>query len=204
LTFCAQCGARTDGAFCSNCGMQNRHHVAPATDAPVAPANVEAAYPFAVPAAPAAPSEAAARVPEGPARRALVTETRVVMLAFLVPVVTSAVVLFAQHVSGVEDVTRFPELVRQPVSNLILGILAYTAVGAVVPLVLVLLARTGQPPKTLGIALPGLRSDLWPALGIAALAYVTEVAMAIPLAPIIEHDKSLISSVPVGSVPSTT
>ena len=71
-------------------------------------------------------------LPEGKLRSSLVWETRFLMVAFLVPTVTAAVVLFAKHVSGVGTVTRFPVIVANPVTNLVLGILSYGSVAAVV------------------------------------------------------------------------
>ena len=139
---------------------------------------------------------------EGHERRTLRLETTFVMLAFLVPAVVSAVVLFARHLSGVGGITQFPDIVRgQPVTNLVLGIIAYSPVIAAVPLALLLLARTGQPPSELGLGVPRL-SDWFPGLGLAVGAFCGEIAAAIVLSPVIIHHKSLVSSVPVGHVPS--
>ncbi len=142
-------------------------------------------------------------VAEGPSRRSLVWETRFVMVAFLVPAVMAAVILFARHEAGVGTVTRFPDLVQgQPVVNLILGILDYLPVAAIVPLALFLLARTGQPPSVLGLGVPSLRGDLLPGLGIAAAAFGSEFIILIPLAPLLAGHRSLINTVPVGHVPA--
>jgi membrane protease YdiL (CAAX protease family) len=141
-------------------------------------------------------------VADGTSRRRLVWETRWVMVAFLLPAVTAAVILFAQHEAGVANITRFPDLVQgQPVVNLVLGILAYLPVAAMVPLALFLLARTGQPPAVMGLGLPSLRGDLLPGLGIAAAAFGSEFIILIPLAPLLAHRSSLINSVATGHVP---
>jgi membrane protease YdiL (CAAX protease family) len=125
------------------------------------------------------------------------------MVAFLMPAVMAAVILFARHEAGVGTVTRFPDLVRgQPVVNLILGILDYLPVAAIVPLALFLLARTGQPPSVLGLGVPSIRGDLLPGLGIAAAAFGSEFIILIPLAPLLAGHSSLINSVPVGHVPA--
>jgi membrane protease YdiL (CAAX protease family) len=140
---------------------------------------------------------------EGPARRRLVWETRFVMVAFLLPAVMAAVVLFAQHVAGVASVTRFPNIVSgQPVTNLVLGILDYFPVAAMVPLALFLLSRTGQPPHVLGFAVPRFFADILPGLGLAAASWATEFAILIPLAPLLVHHTSLFNEVPTGHVPS--
>jgi uncharacterized protein len=124
------------------------------------------------------------------------------MVAFLLPSVSAAVVLFVQHVSGVGNVTRFPVIVAgHPVTNLVVGILSYLSVAAVVPLALLLLARTGQDPAQLGLGMPSLRLDVWPGLGLAALSFASEIAMLIVLAPVIARDSALVNKVSVGSVP---
>jgi membrane protease YdiL (CAAX protease family) len=139
---------------------------------------------------------------DGLDRRNLVWETRFVMVAFLLPVVSSAVIVLAQHVSGVGNITRFPVIISgHPVSNLIVGILSYLAVAAVVPLALLLLSRTGQPPGVLGLGVPNLLADIWPGLGLAALSFVAEIPVAIVLSPALAHDSSLINRISIGHVP---
>ncbi len=140
-------------------------------------------------------------VDAGATRTMLVWETRFVMVAFLVPAVLAAVVVFAQHEAGVGGVTPFPSVVRQPVENMVLGILAYLAVGALVPLALFLLVRSGRTAASLGIGLPGLRSDLVPGLGLAAASFLGEFVILIPFAPLLAHNSSLVSHVSIGHVP---
>ena len=82
--------------------------------------------------------EGADHHPAGAGRRTgrdgLVWETRFVMVAFLLPTVMAAVILFAQHEAGVASITRFPgHRPTQPVVNLMLGILDYLPVAAMVP-----------------------------------------------------------------------
>ena len=115
-----------------------------------------------------------------PTQHYLRWETVFVMLAFLVPSVTGAVVVFAQHVSGVGVVQRFQVLIEgHPLENMIIGMIAYLAVACVVPLALLLLSRTGQGPKVLGLGWPGLRSDIWPALGIIGASWGSEIVLLI-------------------------
>ncbi len=124
------------------------------------------------------------------------------MLAFLLPAVMAAVILFAQHEEGVASVARFPTIVQaQPVVNLILGIFAYLPVAAVVPLALFLLARTGQPPSVMGLGVPSFLGDVLPGLGIAAAAFGSELIILVPLSPLLIHHSSLINQVPTGHVP---
>jgi membrane protease YdiL (CAAX protease family) len=134
-------------------------------------------------------------------RRSLVTETRVVMIAFLVPSVLAAVALLAKQVNGVGPVTRFPSLAHNQLANMIIGILVYLAVAAVVPLALYLLSRTGQRPRDLGINLPSFRKDVWPAAGLIAASLGSNFALAIVLAPLLLKNSHLLSNNAVGQVP---
>lgn len=135
-----------------------------------------------------------------PTRRDLVLETWFVQLAFLVPGVLAAVDLLAQHVGGVATVTRFPTVLPgHPLENLILGVLNYLEVGAVVPLGLLLLSRTGQRPADFGLTRPWAARDLWPALGLTAASYGVTYLAAIPFVPL--EKTSLFNSVPIGNVP---
>lgn len=132
----------------------------------------------------------------------LVWETRFVMLAFLLPVVTNAVLVLAQHFSGVSDITRTSNiLVGQPLANMFLEIFAYLSVASVVPLALFLLARTGQTPSVLGIGAPRFKRDVFPALGIGAAAFGLEVVLLIPFALLLSHHSALFNSVSIGHVP---
>ncbi len=137
-----------------------------------------------------------------PTQRSLRWETVFVMVAFLVPSVTSAVVEFAQHVSGVGTVTRFPVVINgHPLENMIIGMIAYLAVASVVPIALLLLSRTGQGPKVLGLGWPGLRSDIIPALGLIGASWGCEIAVLIALGPLLTANSKFNAPSPVGNVP---
>ncbi|MFI5035494.1 MAG: CPBP family intramembrane glutamic endopeptidase [Acidimicrobiales bacterium] len=141
-------------------------------------------------------------LPEGHARRMLAWETRLVMFAFLVSGVISAVLVLAAHVTGVADIARFPVIVHShPVLNMLLGMLAYVPVLSVVPLALFLLARTGQTPSVLGLGVRHVPRDLLPALGIGAAAFGLEVAMLLPFAGLLVHHHGWITSVSVSHEP---
>jgi membrane protease YdiL (CAAX protease family) len=150
-----------------------------------------------------APPTAPVVIGDGPTRRNLVWETRFVMLAFLLPSVSSAVIVFVQHVSGVGNITRFPVIVAgHPVTNLVVGILEYLSVAAVVPLALLLLSRTGQPPTILGLGAPRFGLDIWPGLGLAAASFGAEIPLALVLSPLLKRGSSLVNNVSIGHVPS--
>ena len=187
------------GVFCTDCGASTARTDLRARQGYVArPFRLQSDDDPEVPLAPALPGPQ-----DDPASRSYLRwETVLVMVAFLVPLVTAAVVLFAEHVAGVGGITRFPDFVRdQPVTNLVIGIVSYLSVLSIVPLALFLLARTGDTPSALGLGAPGLVSDLLPGLGIAVSSFLAEVVILIPLAPLLVHHKWLVSTVSVGHVP---
>jgi len=141
--------------------------------------------------------------PHALTRNSLVWETRWVLVAFLVPSVTAAVAILVQHAEGVTDINRFQTFVNgQPLTNMILGILVYLGIGAIVPITLLLLARTGQTPSVLGLGVPSWMLDVWPGLGLAAMSYGAEVVVLIPFAPFLAHHSGLVVHPAITSVPS--
>jgi membrane protease YdiL (CAAX protease family) len=152
--------------------------------------------------APAARAEAPAIRIEAQSRPGLIWETCFVELAFLLPGIAAAVQVLVAHLGGVSDIGLFSTVVPgHPVEDLIVGIFSYLAVGAVVPLGLLLLARTGQGPAVLGLGMPGLRSDLWPAIGIVLSGYAVAVLATLPFSALLAHHSGLFSQVHVGHVP---
>ena len=124
------------------------------------------------------------------------------MAAFLVPSVGAAIVPLVQHAEGVGDINRFPTYVQgNPLTNMILGMVTYVGLGAVVPIALFLLARTGVNPRSIGVGLPSFFLDVVPGLGLAALSYATEIAVLIPFSPLLVHDQNLVNSPVIGTVP---
>lgn len=125
------------------------------------------------------------------------------MLAFLAPGVVSAVIILSKHVSGAQNFTPFPTIVHhQPVVNLLLLILAYLPVASTVPLALLLLSRTGQGPRVLGMGLPSLTEDVVPGLGIGALAFLCEIVLLIPFAQLLTDHPGLVAKISVGHLPT--
>jgi membrane protease YdiL (CAAX protease family) len=151
----------------------------PPADWPPAPAD----WVFWAPPEPAAPVKAAELTRSG-----LVTETRLVMVAGLFPWIVSAVVIIGTHLGTGKQLSQLPTYTPgQPVLNTVLGLLSYMPVAAVVPLALLLLARTGQRPADLGLTRIG-RLDLPAAIGIAAAAFGCELVLAFVLAPL-DHSR---------------
>jgi membrane protease YdiL (CAAX protease family) len=112
----------------------------------------------------------------------LVLETRLMMIALLAPWIISAVLTLAVHEISNTSLTQLPTYdPHQPVANVVLGLISYLPVAAVVPLALLLLARTGQRPADLGLT--GARwPDLGVAAGLAAVGLGCEFVLAIPFA----------------------
>lgn len=125
-----------------------------------------------------------------PTRRVLVWETVCVLLAFLALPVTTAVVVLARHLGGTGDIDRFDSAVPgHPLAGFFLGMLSYIAVGAIVPLVLLLLWRSGVRPVDLGLRWPRLRSDWLPGLGLGVTAFATAVVVFLPFEPLLHHSR---------------
>jgi membrane protease YdiL (CAAX protease family) len=145
---------------------------------------------------PAAPADWQFWVPPGPrfpvlsgelTRRDLVLETRLMMIALLAPWIITAVLTLAVHEVSHVGLTQLPTYdARQPVVNVVLGLVSYLPVAAVVPLTLLLLARTGQRPRDLG-----LTSARWPdvgvAVGLAAAGLGCEFVLAIAILGPLKH-----------------
>jgi membrane protease YdiL (CAAX protease family) len=151
---------------------------APPADWPPAPVD----WQFWAPPPPVAP--VAPVVPQELTRAGLVTETRLVVVAGLGPWLVSAVVILSVHIATGARLRQLPTLTpHQPALNTILAIISYLPVVAAVPLALLLLARTGQRPASLGLTRASWR-DVGVGVGLAAGAFGCEFALAIALAPL--------------------
>jgi membrane protease YdiL (CAAX protease family) len=146
------------------------------------------------------PQPAAPVVLSEQTRSGLVLETRLVMIAGLFPWVVSALVILGTHLATGKQLTQLPTYTpHEPVLNTVLGLLSYLPVAAVVPLVLLLLARTGQRPASLGLTRMGW-VDFWVAVGIAAAAFGCELVLAVILGPL-DHSR-LVNSAGTLHVPT--
>ncbi|MDE3086451.1 MAG: CPBP family intramembrane metalloprotease [Acidobacteriota bacterium] len=143
-------------------------------------------------------------VPDGAAGGALGWEAAFVMIAFLFPGIASAVVLVTRHAFHVGG-TPSPLaqlLPGHPLANLVLGVATYFEVAAVVPLALLLLARTGQRPATIGLGRPGWSSDIWPGIGLTLAGLGGNYVVAIPFISLLQDHPGLLNPVRVGHVPA--
>ena len=137
-----------------------------------------------------------------PTRRSLVWETRFIMLAFIYPSAITAVILFIRSRLDVAGTGQLSGVTPgHPLANLLLGIPDYLAIAVIVPIALLLLQRSGQPPSTLGLALPGWRSDIWPGFGLALASLGSSMALAVVIGPFLNRHHNLTNQVSIGSVP---
>jgi len=146
---------------------------------------------------------------EGRSRRGIVLETWFVQIAFLAPGVLSAIDLLAAHLGGAPGVNPFASIIPgHPLANVIFGMLTYLQVGAVVPLALLLLSRTGQNPASIGFTRPQFRRDIWPGMGLAASGYATSyvagivIVAALAIAIGRQTALRLFNQVTIGHVPA--
>jgi membrane protease YdiL (CAAX protease family) len=138
----------------------------------------------------------------GPQRRLVVAETWVVMTAFLVPALVGAGIVLARHIAGAPDSSQFPTIISHHLMlNMILGIFDYGATAAIVPVALFLLARSGQPPRMLGLGWPRPYEDVIKGLGLAAAGFGTEILLLIPFSAFLNTHKSLVNHLTIGHIP---
>jgi membrane protease YdiL (CAAX protease family) len=209
VNFCPWCGTRVVGAYCIQCGAgTSADSIATSTPPPVtsltgaATADDESAPESHELVGNSVSSSRISGVVQGPERRMLVRETRWVMVAFLVPGVVSAILVLAEHISGVGDIARFATIVRgHPLTNMFLGILAYLPVAAVVPLGLYLLGRTGQDRHTLGLETPTFTRDVVPGLGLGLAAFGCEIVLVLVLHAILIDYPGLFVNVSLNHIP---
>lgn len=126
-----------------------------------------------------------ASVDQGPQSRWLGWETVFVVTAFALPGLAAAITLLAKHIGGVEDLNDFDlPLPHHPGVSLFLMILEYSTTALVVPIALLMLARTGQLPARLGLTRRGLGTDTFGALGMIVGAFALTGLLALAMSPI--------------------
>lgn len=222
MIFCQNCGTPGDGSYCGECGT--KMSATPMSSLPeisgignFPPSSPEATNavasekPACVSGAEDKPvnNESRSRFATSrgrasrysPKQRDLSLEMRFVMFAFLSAGIIGALLVLIAHVSGVSDITRFPNVVSNRVLNMFVGMLSYVPTMAVVPIALFLLARTGQSRSVLGIGIPSWKEDIIPGIGIGAAAFGVELLLMIPFAGVLKSHPGLITSVADSSFP---
>ena len=185
---CRTCGTPYVGAYCAVCGQARAEDRVIRPD-PVATTSASVAL--------ATDGETLDPAAER-RRRGLRAETLVILAAFWLPVTLAAVVAFVQSRAG-DVTTRFPTIVSgHPLENMIVSCLAYLATGAAVPVTLLLLVRSGETARSLGVWPVSLRRDALPAVGLAVGAFVAAVLfLAIAyLIPGVGHLKTYTPGIP--------
>jgi membrane protease YdiL (CAAX protease family) len=115
-------------------------------------------------------------------------ETIFVVTAFALPGVAAAVEILAEHIGGVSDLNEFNlPLPHNPAASLFILMLGYLTTALVVPIALLLLARTGQPPATLGLEKRGLTQDAVGAVGLLAGVWAVNFAVLVPLSFVLNN-----------------
>jgi hypothetical protein len=158
--------------------------------------------PVVTPAPELSPATVSPVEPAGGSTRWLGWETIFVVAAFALPGFAAAVEILAQHVGGVSDLNEFNlPLPHQPAASLFILLLGYLTTALVVPIALLLLARTGQPPAVLGLQRLGFRRDAASAVGLLGAVWVLNVVLILPLSPLL-NNKHLTNTATNSHVPA--
>jgi membrane protease YdiL (CAAX protease family) len=158
------------------------------------------ALPVATPDAGLTP-ETVSPVESLPSERWLGWETIFVVTAFALPGVAAAVEILARHLDGVSDLNEFDlPLPHNPAASLFILLLAYLTTALVVPIALLLLARTGQPPASLGLERRGIRTDAVGAVGLLAGVWAVNIVVLLALSHVL-NNKQLTNTATNSHVP---
>jgi hypothetical protein len=115
-------------------------------------------------------------------------ETGFVIAAFGFPAVAAAVVVLARHVGGVSDLNEFALPLPHHVGvSFFLLLLEYSTTAVMVPIALLLLARTGQPPASLGLERRGWCRDGIGGVALLAGVWVVNLIVLIPLSVVLDN-----------------
>jgi membrane protease YdiL (CAAX protease family) len=126
--------------------------------------------------------------PADPSARWLGWETIFVVTAFALPGLASALILLAQHIGGVSNLDEFDlPLKHDPAVSLVLLLVLYSTTALVVPIALLLLARTGQRPAALGLERRDWRSDVVGGAGMLAGVFAINAILFLPLAHVLNN-----------------
>ena len=126
---------------------------------------------------------------ERPAVSMLGRETIAMAVAFVLPATVTAVAVFARHVARVSNLDEFElPLPHNLPASLALMVVLYLSTAVFTPVALLLLARTGQWPRTLGLSRKAILRDALPAVGLLLGTWLSTFILALPLAGILNND----------------
>jgi hypothetical protein len=129
-------------------------------------------------------------------------ETVFVIVAFAFPAVAAAVVILARHFGGVSDLNEFAlPLPHHVGASFFLLVLEYSTTAVMVPIALLLLARTGQPPASLGLEVRNWRRDGIGGVALLAGVWVVNFIVIIPLSFVV-NNKHLTNTASNSHVPA--
>jgi membrane protease YdiL (CAAX protease family) len=115
-------------------------------------------------------------------------ETVFVVGAFAFPAVAAAVVILARHFGGVSDLNEFSlPLPRHVGVSFFLLLLEYSTTAVMVPIALLLLARTGQSPASLGLERRTWRRDGIGGVALLAGIWVVNLIVLVPLSVVLDN-----------------
>ncbi len=138
----------------------------------------------------------------GPGSAWLGWETVFIIVAFAFPAVADAIVILARHIGGVSDLNEFALPLKGHVSaSFFLLLLEYSTTAIIVPIALLLLARTGQPPATLGLERRGWWRDGFGAVALLAGTWAVNLILLIPLSTVL-NNKHLTNTASNSHVPA--
>jgi membrane protease YdiL (CAAX protease family) len=117
-----------------------------------------------------------------PQSRYLGWETIFIVAAFAVPGIAGALQLLVKHIVTGADLDQFDlPYKHHPGPSLVILIIGYLTTALIVPIALLQLARTGQPPSALGLTRHGWRRDAIESIGLYAGVWVLNLALVTPL-----------------------
>jgi membrane protease YdiL (CAAX protease family) len=118
---------------------------------------------------------------DGPASRWLGWEAIFVVAAFALPGVAGAIDLLVKHIVTGGGLDEFDLPIKHhPGPSLVVLIIVYATSALVVPIALLLLARTGQSPASLGLQRRGFRRDVIGAVGLLAGVWAANLVIVAP------------------------
>jgi membrane protease YdiL (CAAX protease family) len=118
----------------------------------------------------------------GPQSNWLGLETSFVVAAFALPGIAGALSLLIKHIVTGHGLNEFALPIKHhPGASIVVLIITYLTTALVVPIALLLLARTGQPPAALGLTPRQWRRDLAGGVGLLGGVWVANLLTVVPL-----------------------
>jgi Type II CAAX prenyl endopeptidase Rce1-like len=147
-----------------------------------------AALPLVTPDPVLSPQTVSPLDPADGASRWIGWETIFIITAFALPGIAGAAEILAKHLGGVSDLNEFDlPLPHNPAASLPILVFGYLTTALVVPIALLLLARTGNLPASLGLERKGWRRDLASSAALLAAVWASLALLAVALSPLIDN-----------------